>query len=243
MLRSHGHQVELAANGKEAVKHASTQHFDIILMDVQMPEMDGIEATHRIRALPAPANQVPILALSANVMAPERMRYLAAGMNDALSKPVDWPKLFAALARYAGDGAAPTPPAETHKPLPVAEAAIPALAPAIEPATLDRLRRFQGDTRELTLKLSEIFAHDTTQRLHDLHDAIHRIDAAAVAQIAHAIRGSAANLGAQLMVQICRDIETRAEAADLSSAPARLSELQREFVRACDALAATPQAS
>jgi signal transduction histidine kinase/DNA-binding response OmpR family regulator len=239
MLRSHGHEVSLASNGKEAVKLATEERFDIILMDVQMPEMDGIEATHRIRMLPPPAGEVPILALSANVMASERERYLTAGMNDALAKPVDWPKLFAALARYASGGTVTMAQSETSYPSPESETS----APAIETAALNRLRNLQGGTGDLTLKLSEIFVHDTTQRLQDLSDAVHRMDAPAVARIAHAIRGSAANLGAQLMVQICQGIETRAEVADLSSATARLSELKHEFVRACDALAATPQAN
>jgi HPt (histidine-containing phosphotransfer) domain-containing protein len=156
---------------------------------------------------------------------------------------VDWPKLFAALARYAGDGdGTPTPPESDNPPL-APEAAPPSLAPAIETATLDRLRRLQGDTRDLTLKLSEVFVQDTTRRMQDLQDAIHGMDAIAVARIAHAIRGSAANMGAQPMVHICRNLETRAETADLSSAPELLNELQREFARARDALAATPQAS
>jgi CheY-like chemotaxis protein len=81
MLRSHGHDVTIAVNGEEAVRLVRLESFDIVLMDVQMPVMDGVEANRRIRALPSPAGQVPVLALSANVMAHERECYLSAGMK------------------------------------------------------------------------------------------------------------------------------------------------------------------
>jgi signal transduction histidine kinase/CheY-like chemotaxis protein len=100
MLRAHGHEVATAAHGREAVALAARERFDLVLMDVQMPVMDGVEATRQIRKLPPPAAAVPILALSANVLPEDRARYLAAGMSGALAKPIDWPQLFAALAKY-----------------------------------------------------------------------------------------------------------------------------------------------
>jgi PAS domain S-box-containing protein len=102
MLGSHGHEVMLATNGLEAIEAVARGQFDVVLMDVQMPVMDGIEATQRIRKLPAPASEVPVLALSANVKAVDQARYIAAGMNGALSKPVDWPELLDALTQYGG---------------------------------------------------------------------------------------------------------------------------------------------
>jgi CheY-like chemotaxis protein/HPt (histidine-containing phosphotransfer) domain-containing protein len=104
MLGRHGHEVVFATDGAEAVELASRGGFDLVLMDVQMPVVDGVEATRRIRKLPPPAGRVPIVALTANVMASERERTLAAGMDDCLAKPVDWGLLFAALARYGGEG-------------------------------------------------------------------------------------------------------------------------------------------
>jgi signal transduction histidine kinase/CheY-like chemotaxis protein/HPt (histidine-containing phosphotransfer) domain-containing protein len=100
MLGQHGHEVVFAANGAEAVERAAKGGLDLVLMDVQMPVMDGVEATRRIRRLPAPAGRVPIVALTANVAASEREQYLAAGMDDCLAKPIDWGLLFAALARH-----------------------------------------------------------------------------------------------------------------------------------------------
>ncbi len=105
MLGRHGHAVAFAANGAEAVGLAARKRFDAVLMDVRMPVVDGVEATRRIRALPPPAGRVPIVALTANVVASERERYLAAGMDACLAKPVDWGRLFAVLARLGEDPA------------------------------------------------------------------------------------------------------------------------------------------
>lgn len=97
-LRAYGHEVVTAEDGQEAVALAARERFDVVLMDVRMPGMDGVEATRQIRKLPPPAGAVPVLALSANVLPEEQARYLAAGMNGTLTKPIDWPQLFAALA-------------------------------------------------------------------------------------------------------------------------------------------------
>ena len=104
MLRARGHGVVVAANGQEALELVAREPFDLVLMDIQMPVMDGIEATIRIRRLPPPAGNIPVIALSANVMAEDVARYKAAGMNDTLAKPIEWPKLFEALAQYGGTG-------------------------------------------------------------------------------------------------------------------------------------------
>jgi HPt (histidine-containing phosphotransfer) domain-containing protein len=90
------------------------------------------------------------------------------------------------------------------------------------------------------VKLTELFVRDTGRRLEELHDAVQRADASSVAQHAHAIKGSAANLGAHIMVQICTDIETCAKAANFTTAPVRVEALKREFTRACNALTAIP---
>ena len=249
MLRSHGHAVTVAANGEEAVGLVRRERFDLVLMDVQMPVMDGVEATRRIRALASPVGEVPVLALSANVMAHERERYLAAGMNGVLTKPIDWPQLFEAMANYgcigesaAGPKAEAGPAVDLSVHGPGAAAGVAATSPdvamPIDHTVLDKLRRLQGGTDDMTVKLAELFARDTGRRLVELRSAVNRADAPAVAQLAHAIKGSAASLGAQIVVRICTDIEARAEAADLGSTPAWLDELEREFTRACDALGA-----
>ena len=107
-LRAAGHAVEMVANGVEAVAAASRGGFDVVLMDVQMPELDGLAATRRIRELAGPAAQVPIVALTANAMARDRDACFEAGMTDYLPKPIDVAALHRALAR-ARAGVADTP--------------------------------------------------------------------------------------------------------------------------------------
>jgi CheY-like chemotaxis protein len=114
-LGAAGHSVELAESGKDAVRRASEHRFDLILMDVRMPEMDGLEATRRIRALPGPANQVPILALTANAFPEQIAQCLKAGMDGHVAKPVD----YATLIRAIDNAIASTPPGATkHRPGP-----------------------------------------------------------------------------------------------------------------------------
>lgn len=99
LLESDGHHVVIVSNGRDAVAIAASQTFDVILMDVMMPIMDGATAAQRIRELGGRAGGIPIIALTANALVGDRDRYLAAGMTDYLSKPIDVPSLFAALER------------------------------------------------------------------------------------------------------------------------------------------------
>ena len=108
LLQKAGHSVELAENGIEAVAAVERADYDVVLMDVQMPELDGVQAAQRIRALPAPKSEVPIIALTAHAMSGAKEEYLAAGMNDYVSKPIQSEVLLRKLAelaeRVAADG-------------------------------------------------------------------------------------------------------------------------------------------
>ncbi len=106
LLRGAGLEADLAQNGIEAVERARDQHYDLILMDMQMPEMDGLQATRAIRSLPG-RQDVPIIAMTANAFAEDRQRCLEAGMNDHLGKPVEPAKLFVALLKWLVVGGAP----------------------------------------------------------------------------------------------------------------------------------------
>lgn len=98
-LESAGHHVTLVNDGREAVEAVKTGQFDLVLMDIQMPVMDGLEATRKIRSLPRPLRDIPIMALTANAMAGDRERYLEEGMNDYVAKPIDHAALLDAIAR------------------------------------------------------------------------------------------------------------------------------------------------
>ncbi len=96
-----GHEVEFAVNGAEVLDKLQGRHFDLVLMDVQMPLMGGVEATRRIRQLPAPLHDIPVIGLTSNVSVTDLRIYVSAGMNECLAKPVDWPRLADAISRYA----------------------------------------------------------------------------------------------------------------------------------------------
>jgi CheY-like chemotaxis protein len=101
-LRRHGHTVSFAQDGEQGVAQARARRHDVVLMDVVMPGIDGPAATRLIRALPPPLGEVPIIALTANAMQGDRERYLADGMSDYVTKPIDRGALFAAIERAVG---------------------------------------------------------------------------------------------------------------------------------------------
>ena len=102
MLGKLGHLVSVAANGKEAVAAVADGDYDVVLMDMQMPEMDGVQATAAIRSMAPPQDRIPIIALTADVMVEHRERYLKAGINDLVAKPIDWDVLTQSLAKATG---------------------------------------------------------------------------------------------------------------------------------------------
>jgi CheY-like chemotaxis protein len=111
LLGRAGHTVHFAEDGAQALGAVQREPFDIVLMDVQMPVMDGMEATRRIRALSTSASRVPIIGLTANATAQDQAACLAAGMDECLPKPIDWAQLSDTLSRHAPGGAPRTPPA------------------------------------------------------------------------------------------------------------------------------------
>jgi CheY-like chemotaxis protein len=121
-----GHRLTVVGGGREAVEAVQAGHFDLVLMDVMMPVMDGMKATAAIRALAPPVSALPIIALTANSMSGDRERYLATGMNDYVSKPIDRQSLFEVIERVTGLTA--------WRPLAAEAAAGPASGPASTPA-------------------------------------------------------------------------------------------------------------
>jgi len=138
LLTKAGHRVDVAGNGIEAVHAVCQRHYDLVLMDVQMPEMDGLEATRRIRSLPAETSRIPIIAMTANTMAEDRILCERAGMNGYVSKPIDVNLLMMEVVRCAGRDPDGTP---------MPAAAAPADAPIgvdTEAAVVDLLNLLDG---------------------------------------------------------------------------------------------------
>ncbi len=188
ILTKAGHIVDIANDGHEAVAAVQQQSYDLILMDIQMPRMDGVTATRLIRLLAGKARTVPIIAMSANVLADQVQTFLAAGMNDHVGKPINRADLFAAIARQM------TASAHAEPPLPAAVAAAP-----FDEAT------FESTAALLTPE--RLQAHLTTfeTQLDALTGEL--LDAVQTGSLAHKLVSQAGLLGFEEVAALCRDLD------------------------------------
>lgn len=217
LLTSRGHVVTIASNGIEAVAAFRAGRFDVVLMDVQMPEMGGFEATAAIRELEqARGGRVRIIALTAHAMSSDRQRCLAAGMDGYMSKPIDRLLLFEAVE------AVPGPAQDTDD---VEGAASD--APIDRQALMERL----GDDEELAQEIIELFRQDSPDQLAQIRTAIAAGDAGVLRSVAHALKGAAGNLSAGAVAGAARELELMAQAGDLSGAPEAQLRLERAVAR------------
>ncbi len=201
-----GADVDVARHGREAVEMAQMAFYDVVLMDVQMPVMDGLEATRRIRKLPGCAD-VPIVALTAHALAEDRDRCLAAGMNDYLTKPLDVSQLLTSLGQWISSAAAAVKARHVVKAHLAGAAFDPgeAAAAGLDPAAA--LVRLGGNER-LLLSVAAEFARDyagTGQRLERLL-RVGELEEAR--RLAHTIKGVAGNLAAEPLASAARGLET-----------------------------------
>ena len=217
MLERHGHQVVAVENGREAVAQVERARFDIVLMDVEMPEMNGFEATAAIRERET-AGRIPIIALTAHVMPGDRDRCLAAGMDAHVTKPIQAGELFAAIASLGASRRKEESPMND--------------APA-EPPVLDKaaLHDQVGDEPDLLLRIVGMFLSDSRQVLESLDHGLASGDAEEIARAAHRLKGALLTLGAGPAADVALQLERMGREGDLAQAETTVEALRRELDR------------
>jgi two-component system, sensor histidine kinase and response regulator len=233
ILSKLGLQWELADDGAEAVDWIRRADFDLVLMDCQMPVMDGYEATAAIRALPdGRGAPLPIVALTANAMQGDEKLCLDAGMNGFLAKPYTLAALHATLARWLPSGpvAAAEIPAVTE---PLVQPTIMATSSAINHAAIDTLRELdEPGSTALVTRLVRSFLDSADGHLLRMQAALADGNAKALSQVAHSQKSSAANLGAEALASCYREIEKCGREGRLDDAFGLVEQARREQQRA-----------
>jgi CheY-like chemotaxis protein len=218
ILDKAGYQCDTVTNGREAISAVETIRYDLVLMDCQMPEMDGFEATAAIRAKERDsATHLTIVAMTAHAMKGDRERCLAAGMDDYISKPVNPDEMFRVIDEWTGT-------ASPRSPLRGGFASKKESTFEIE----ETLRRM-GNDREFLKGLLEEFLDGSSERIESLRQAADAEDLEQVVREAHSLKGTAANLGAGVIREIALQIEMLGGESQLEGIPERLEQLEEEF--------------
>ncbi|CAO3374561.1 response regulator [Azospirillum argentinense] len=207
LLRRAGHAVDSVSNGLEAVSAVAALPYDLVLMDIQMPEMDGLAATRAIRRMGGAAAQVPIVAMTANAMEGDQAVCMAAGMDDYLPKPIAAEQLLRTVTRWTGFPKAGVPDEPESRP----EAAT---TPRIDHAKRRDLREAIGD--EGFAMLMETFLHETTGHLDRLRQAAQNRDFPTVEREAHILKGSTGNVGFAQASALADELVAAARNRDLA---------------------------
>jgi two-component system, sensor histidine kinase and response regulator len=204
MLVKRGHEVHVSGNGREAVEALSQRDYDVILMDIQMPEMDGFEATAAIRAMEK-GKTIPIIGLTAHALSGERERCISKGMSDYLAKPFKAHELFG-LVEGSADG---------QKPVPAGPA--PGAAPPVDLEGFRMTLREAGAEQAL-YSIVDTFVRQGPDRLAALAAAATNGSGDEMAKAAHVFRGAAATIGARQLAELLERVETSARAGDVEAA-------------------------
>ena len=215
MLQHLGCTGVVAKHGREALVELERQSFDAVLMDCQMPEMDGFEATAAIRlreAAQGGERRLPIVALTAGAVEGDRDKCLAAGMDDYLSKPFSLEQIERVLRRW----------------LP----AVPAIEPGephIDPKVIENMLVLGGGGRELLCKMVDLFLQDAPQRLAAIRDGVRRGDGVATAKAAHSFKSACANLGAAALAEMCKRLERQCRDGSVINVEALVDSIENEL--------------
>ena len=234
MLRKLGYAADTVANGLEVIEALERNPYDLVLMDCQMPEMDGYEATAAIRRRAGPVRTIPVIAMTAHALAGDREKCLAAGMNDYLAKPMTEEQLQAALARWFLD---PNPTVAEARPdsqalarAPLHQAGLGVAPASVDATSLKRLKEL-AETMDPSFlaRVADAFVAGAVERISALRLAAARGDAKALRDEAHALKGAGLNVGARPLAGICQQICDRSAGSAGESVADLLDQLESEF--------------
>jgi signal transduction histidine kinase/CheY-like chemotaxis protein/HPt (histidine-containing phosphotransfer) domain-containing protein len=242
MVESLGCQVEVAKDGQEVLERLARGTYDVVMMDCQMPRLDGFQTTAEIRRREAAdgGRRQPIVALTANAMEGDRERCLAAGMDDYLPKPLRQEALQKALSRWLAGGSGSTvvqskPPQDFPGERPRDTARVLAATPdgtAIDHKVLDNIRALQQTgSPDLLGRMIKLYLDHTPELLEALRQAVERSDPDEIVRQAHSIKSSSAFVGAVRLSVLCKDLEALGRDGVIQAAPASLAEIQTEYTR------------
>jgi two-component system, sensor histidine kinase and response regulator len=233
VLARDGHLVTVARNGQEAIDQFAQGTFQAVLMDVQMPVMDGFEATARLRTLEKEGgSHIPIIALTAHAYEGFRERCLSAGMDDFLSKPLSVTELYRTLAKHVAGMAAPTgaPTPNTVPTPPPMTANGPVLN---RQAIMERL----GNSEELLRDVADLFREETPERMRQLRQLLGKADLRQASRLVHTLRGALSTFGAEEAVAMARQVEKAAVLGDATAVAAAAEDLHKAIVQLLPAIA------
>jgi two-component system sensor histidine kinase/response regulator len=227
-LQRLGVTADAVANGNEAVEALRRIPYDVVLMDCQMPDMDGFEATMLIRAREKEGEHITIIAMTANALEGDREKCLAAGMDDYISKPVTERQLAATLARWEPRAARveqKDPDATMND------------SKILDLAVIESLRELKdGPDDPIMQELIDLYFEDAPIQIEAIREALTASDALALARAVHAFKSSSGNMGATELHRLLADLEVVARNGDLSKAQEAVAEIIRAFERARAAL-------
>ncbi len=222
MLQKMGYRPDYVGNGVEVLEALERQPYDVVLMDVQMPDMDGLEATRRIRKQWAPGKGPHIIAMTANAMQGDRDMCLAAGMDDYLSKPIQVKALQVALERWGQHGPVEAAP----------DVAVPASENAVDWSVLDQLRELQEEGEpDFVQDMIDLYLSNSPSLIEAMQQAITQHKADGLKSAAHTLKGNSNSLGAKPMGVLCLKLEQMGRSGTVEGAEPLFADLRREFER------------
>ncbi|MEM9454602.1 MAG: response regulator [Myxococcota bacterium] len=225
VLRKMGYRVDIVGDGAEVIEVVQRRSYDVVLMDMHMPKIDGLDATRRIRGELASDRQPHIIAVTASATTQDRLKCMDAGMNDYLSKPFRSKELVAALERVRGPGAAS------------GVEATPTPASRIETEAIDHLCVVFGDESSTRVPaLIGDFIEDSTRLVTEIEDCLEQGDVRTLNYDAHTLRSTAATMGASSLSGAARALEHRTEDGTLDGVAPYVTELRARLTEATEAL-------